>query len=46
MTQSKLNKAIEKLAKTIDSTVEQVKKDLANKNSVRWYMIEEVAKSI
>jgi len=46
MTKQTLNKAITKVAELMEVTVEQVKKDLQEKNPVRWYMIEEVAKSI
>ena len=46
MTNQTLNKAIEKLAKTIDKSVEQVKKELQAKNDFTWYLLEEVAKSI
>ncbi len=46
MTQQTLNKSITRVAELMEVTVEQVRKDLKEKNPVRWYMIEEVAKSI
>jgi|TARA_B110000908_G_C10246617_1_gene449197 flagellar motor switch protein FliG len=47
MTKQTLNKAIEKLASMVsDLTVEQIRKDLQANNPVRWYMVEEAAKSI
>ena len=46
MTKQTLNKAIVKLAELMETTKERVAKDLKAKNPVRWYMIEEVAKSL
>ena len=46
MTEQTLKKAITRVAELMEVTQEQVRKDLKEKNSVRWYMIEEVAKSI
>jgi|11BtaG_2_1085332.scaffolds.fasta_scaffold140883_2 hypothetical protein len=46
MTKAKFEKAITKLAEIMEVSREQVASDLAKKNPVRWYMVEEIAKTL
>ena len=46
MNKAKFEKAITKLAEIMEVSREKVASDLAKKHHVRWYMVEEIAKTL